>query len=106
MLAEDLRLPKRQESLHVPGRVADRVLVLWPGVRRELLRWERRVQDIGPPETSRPLVISIGKSSPRDLRLNAKTELHSTTSKLQCWTRHAEQLVRQYITPPISREAA
>ena len=39
MLAEDLRLPKRQETPHVSGRVADRVLVLWPGVRPEPLRW-------------------------------------------------------------------
>ena len=64
--------------------VADRVLVLWPGVRSEPLRWESRVQDIGPPEISQPHVISNSKSSPRDLHLNAKTQLHSMTSKLQC----------------------
>ena len=75
-------------------RVAGRVLVLWPGVRPEPLRWESRVQDTGPPETSRPQLISIGKSSPRDLRLTAKTQLHSMTSKLQCWTPHARQLAR------------
>ena len=79
--------------------VADRVLVLLPGVRPEPLRWERRVQDIGPPEISRPLVISIGKSSPRDLCLNANTQLHSMTSKLQCWTPHAKQLARQEHNP-------
>ena len=39
--------------LHV-SRVADRVLVLRPGVRYEPLRWESRVQDIGPPETRGP----------------------------------------------------
>ena len=55
MLAEDLRLPKRQETPHVPGRVADRVFVLQPGVRPEPLRWQREVQDIGPPETSSPM---------------------------------------------------
>ena len=44
---------------------ADTVLVLWPGVRPEPLRWESRAQDIGPPETSWPHVISIGESSPR-----------------------------------------
>ena len=66
--------------------VADKVLVLWPGVRPEPLRWERRVQDTGPPETSWPHVIANGESSPRDLHLNAKTQLHSATSKLQCWT--------------------
>ena len=63
--------------------VADRVFVshmLWPGVRPEPLRWESRIQDAGPPETSWPHVISISKSSPRDLCLNAKTQLHSTTS--------------------------
>ncbi|KAJ8786368.1 hypothetical protein J1605_006343, partial [Eschrichtius robustus] len=69
-LAEDLRLPKR-------------VLVFRLPVRPEPLRWESRVQDIGPPETSRPHVIAVDKSSPRDLRLNAKTQLHPTTSKLQ-----------------------
>ena len=30
-------------------RVADSVLVLWPGMRPEPLRWESRVQDTGPP---------------------------------------------------------
>ena len=66
------------------SRVADRVLVVRPGVRPEPLRWESRVQDIGPPKTSQPHVMSIGKSSPRDLHLNAKTQLHSTANKLQC----------------------
>ena len=33
--------------------------------------------------------------SPRDLHLNSKTQLHSTTSKLQCWTSYAKQLARQ-----------
>ena len=81
------------------SRVADRVLVLWPGVRPEPLRWESRVQDIGPPETSRPHVISTCESSPRDLHLNAKTQLHLMTSKLQCWTPHAKQLARQEHNP-------
>ena len=40
--------------------VADRVLVLQSGVRPEPLRWESQVQDIGPPETSWPHIISIG----------------------------------------------
>ena len=84
MLAENLRLPKRQENPHAPGRVDDRVLVLRPGASPEPLRWESWVQDIGPPETSWPHIISIGKSSPRDLCLNAKTQLHPTDSKLQC----------------------
>ena len=91
MLADDLRLPK--------SHVADRVLVLWPGVRSEPLRWEKRVQDIGPPETSQAHVISIGESSPRDLRLNAKTQLHPTASRLQRWTPHAKQLARQEHNP-------
>ena len=75
--------------------VVDRVLVLQPGVRPKPLRWESRVQDIRPPETSRPHVISIGKSSPRDLHLNTKTQLHPMASKLQCCTPHAKQLARQ-----------
>ena len=39
----------------LPCRVAGRVLVLWPGVGPEPLRWESWVQDIGPPETSSPM---------------------------------------------------
>ena len=62
--------------------VAERVLVLQAGVRPEALRWKSRVQDIVPPETSQPHIISNGKSSPRDLYLKAKTQLHSTTTKL------------------------
>ena len=81
------------------NRVADRVLVLWPGVRPVPLRWESRVQDIGLPETSRLHIISNGKISPRDLHLNAKTQLHSMTSKLQCWTPYAKQLTRQEHNP-------
>ena len=86
-------------NTHVPGPVADSVLVLQPGVRPEPLRWESQVQDIGPPETSWPLVISIGESSPRDLHLNAHTQLHSTPRKLQCWATHAKQLARQEHNP-------
>ena len=81
------------------SRVADRALLLWPGVRPELLRWESRVQDIRTPETSRPHVISIGESSPRDLHLSAKTQLHPMASKLQCWAPHAKQLARQEHNP-------
>ena len=54
--------------------VADRVLVLRPGVRPVPLG--SRVQDIGPPETSCLHIILNGESSPRDLHLNAKTQLH------------------------------
>ena len=50
-------------------RVAD--VVLQPGVRPEPRKWESQVQDFGPPGTSQPHVISIGKSSPRDFHLNA-----------------------------------
>ena len=79
--------------------VAGRVLVLQPGVRPEPSWWEGQVQHIGPQETSRPHVISTGKSSPRDLRLNTKTQLHPMASKLQCWTPHVKQLVRQEHNP-------
>ena len=74
--------------------VADSVLVLWPGVRPEPLRWVSRLQDVGPPETSQPHIISNGKSCPRDLHLNTRTQLHSTNNKLQCWTPYAKQLAR------------
>ena len=79
--------------------VADRILVLWPSVRPESLRWDSWIQDICPPETSQPHVISNGKSSPRDLHLNVKTQLHSMTSKLECWTPYAKQLARQEHKP-------
>ena len=79
--------------------VADTVLVLWLGVRADPLRWEIQVQDIGPPETSWPHIISIIESSPRDLCLHTKNQLHSITSKLQCWTPHAKQLPRQEHNP-------
>ena len=79
--------------------VADRVLVLWPGVRAEPQRWESRVQDTGPPQTSGPHVISLREMAPRDLCLNNKTQLHSTTSKLHCWTPYAKQLARQEHNP-------
>ena len=61
--------------------------------------WESQAQDTGPPETSQPHVISNGKSPPTDLHLNAKTQLHSTTSKVQCWTSYAKQLARQEHNP-------
>ena len=79
-------LPKGKKLPHTPSHVADRVLVLQPGVRPEPLRWESWVQYIGPPDTSLLHVTSIGESSPRDLCLNAKTQLRSTNSKPQCWT--------------------
>ena len=86
--------------------VADRVLVFRPGVRPQPLRWKSRVQDTRPPETSWLHMISISDSSPIYLRLNTKTKLHPTASRLQCWTSHASQLERQEHTSPISREAA
>ena len=81
------------------SRVADRALVLWLGVRPEPLRSKSQVQDIGPPETSQPHVISIGESSPRDLCLNTKIQVHPKASKLQCWMPHAKQLARQEHNP-------
>ena len=81
--------------IFILSQVADRVLVPQLGARPEPLRWESQVQDIEPPDTSSYCIISISKSSLRDLCLNGKTHLHSTTNKLQCWTPHAKQLARQ-----------
>ena len=39
------------------------------------------------------------QKSLRDLHLNIKTQLHSTTSKLQCWTPYTKQLARQEHNP-------
>ena len=79
--------------------LADTAFMLRSGVRPELLRRESQVQDTGSPKTSWPHVISIGKSSPRNLHLNAKAQLHPTASKLQCWTPHAKQLEKQEHNP-------
>ena len=49
-------------------------LVALASVRPVPLRWESRVQDIGPAETSWPHVISNGESSYRDFHLNAKAQ--------------------------------
>ena len=38
--------------------------------------------------------------SPRNLHLNGKIQLHSTTSKLQCWTPYAKQQARKTGTQP------
>ena len=84
---------------NLESRVADRVLVLQPGVRPEPLKWESRIQDIGPPETSWPQVTSISEGSPRNIHLNIKTQLHSMTSKLQGWTPHAKQLSKTGTQP-------
>ena len=39
------------------------------------------------------------RKPPRDLHLNAKTQLHSMPSKLQCWSPYAKQLPRQEHSP-------
>ena len=75
--------------------MAGRVFVLHHGVRPDPLRWENQDQDIGSPETSWLHVLSIGKSSSRDLHLNTKTQFHPKASKLKCWMPHAKQLARQ-----------
>ena len=79
--------------------VANRVFVLWSGVRPEPLRWESQVQDTDLPETSQAHIISTGKRSARDPHINAKTQLHPMASKFQCWTPYAKQLARQEHNP-------
>ena len=61
--------------------MADSVFVLQPDVRPVPLRLESGVQDIGPPEISQFHIISNGESSPRDLHLNANTQLHSMSQQ-------------------------
>ena len=92
---ECLTVSQSHDFILVSCRVADRVLVLRLGVRPEPLRWESRVQDIGPPETSQRHIVSNGESSPRDRHHNAKTQRHSTTRNLHCWTPYVKQLARQ-----------
>ena len=58
--------------------VADRVLVLWPGVRPVPLRWESRDQGIGPPETSWLHGISNGEAIPE---ISISTRRPSSTQR-------------------------
>ena len=44
-------------------------------------------------------VMSISESCPRDLHLNAKTQLHPTASNIQCWMPQAKQIARQEHNP-------
>ena len=83
----------------LPCCVAGKVLLHQPGVGPEPPRWESRVQDVGPPETSWPHRILISESAPRDFCLKTKTQLQPRTSRLQCWTPNAKQLVRQEHNP-------
>ena len=80
-------------------RTVGRILVLQLRVGPEPLKLEIWVQDTRPPETSRPHIILIGKSSPRDLHLNTRINLHPTVSKLQFCAPHAKQLARQEHNP-------
>ena len=66
--------------------VAGRVLVLGLHVRPMPPRWDSQVQDVGSPETSWLHKILIGESSPRDLSLSTKIQLHPMASNHQCWT--------------------
>ncbi|XP_067593241.1 uncharacterized protein [Pseudorca crassidens] len=79
-------------------RVDDRLLVLQPGARA--------VPKVGEPSSEHwstrdlPAPHNIKRrKSPRDVHLNTSTQLHSTTSKLQCWTPYAKQLARQKHNP-------
>ena len=72
-------------------------LCLWGGrakfrtlVHKRLVHWSK---DLPAPRSVKQ------QKSPRDLHLNAKTQLHSTTSKLQCRTPYAKQLARQEEKP-------
>ena len=76
---------EERELMCTNNHVADRVLL-----RYEPLKWESRVQDKGPEETTQPHIISIKERSPRNLCINTKTQLHPTARKLQCWTPHAK----------------
>ena len=77
------------------SRVDDRLLVLQPGVKAVPLRWESQVgghwstRDLPAPHNIKWVKF------PRDLHLNAKIQLHSTTSKLQYWIPYAKELARQ-----------
>ena len=46
------------------------------------------------------------RKSPRGLHLNVKTQLHSTTSKIQCRIPYANNEQERNTTPSISKEAA
>ena len=81
------------------NRVEDRLLVLQQGVKG-------CASEVGEPSSGHwstrdlPAPRNIKwQKPPRDLHLNAKTQLHSTTRNLQCWTPYAKQLARQEHNP-------
>ena len=88
MLAEDVRPPKRQETLGAPARHQGGASEVGEPTSGH---WSTR--DLPAPRNTKQ------RKSPRALHLNIKTQLHSTTSKLQCWTPYAKQLARQEHSP-------
>ena len=87
-------------------RLPQRVLVLWPGVRPVPLRWESRVQDIGPPETSKLHIISHGENLPE---ISISTPRHSSTQQPASYSSgHPKQNSQQdrNTSPPTGEKAA
>ena len=82
--------------------VANKALVLQPHVRPVPLRRESWVQDIAPTEISQLHVISNGESSPRDLHLNAKTQLHSKRVSYSVGNSMPNNYQDRNTTPPIA----
>ena len=79
-------LPTNTSKIHLHVEQLLQKLVLRLGVRPEPLRWESRVQDIGPLENSQPLIISIGKSSPEISLSTLRSS--STQQPASCSARH------------------
>ena len=76
--------------------VDDRLVVLQPGVCQGCASEVREPGSGHWSTRDLPAPCNIKqRKSPRDLHLNAKTQLHSKTSKLQCWTPYAKQLARE-----------
>ena len=71
------------------------ILVLWPEVGPEPLRWECSVQDVGSPENSQPQGILISMRYTRVFHLDTKTYLHPIGFRLQWLMPHVKELTTQ-----------
>ena len=76
----------------LPHHAVCRFSVSQPETKPEFLWWECWIQDAEPPKKSQSQEILIGESSPSDLHLDIKSQLHRIVCRFQCLTPDAKQL--------------